>query len=99
MGRGQARSGQRADSEPAVTEFKLDRLAAVPNSHGVNERLVADTNAASDAEVTRITAPEDLLVNDPKLAAAVTQAGHGSESIWNPDDVIGMRDGRLDSLW
>ncbi len=49
-----ARSGQRA--EPAVTE--RDRLAmnsppgsAVPNSHDFSERLVADTNAASDAEV------------------------------------------------
>ncbi len=44
----------------------------VPNSHDVSERLVTDTNAASDAEVTRIrvTAPEEQ-VNEPQLAAAV----------------------------
>ncbi len=44
--------------------------SAVPNSHDVSERLVTDTNAASDAEVTRITAPEEQ-VNEPQLEATV----------------------------
>jgi hypothetical protein len=72
------RSGQRAKQE--VTE--LDGLAmnspsgsAVPNSHDVSEslteRLVTDTNAASDAKVNWITAPEDLQVYEPQLAATV----------------------------
>jgi len=54
--------------------------SAVPNSHDVSERLVTDTNAASDAEVTRITAPEEQ-VNEPQLEAAV-RARTTSPSWW-----------------
>jgi hypothetical protein len=54
--------------------------SAVPNSHDVSKRLVTDTNAASDAEVTQITAPVEQ-DNEPQLAAAV-RARTTSPSWW-----------------
>ena len=65
----------------ARIETRAEVDSEVHFSHDVSERLVTDTNAASDAEVTWITAPEDLQVDEPQLAAAA-RARTTSPSWW-----------------